>query len=397
VRRRRLAFLLARDGLPVWLARRLPARHVYLGTNYDRDIDAALAQQGGLRRQAGAPAAAATERMWPASRAALSGAHGVRPRALGARSIIASPADHAINDDLNRRLERSEFIALRPLCADEDAERVFDITPVNRYAARFMTITCGVKPEWRAKIPAVVHCRRHARARRSCAMRKSALAAILRRFATQRAAVLVNTSFNVHEERSSTAVRMRARAPRRPHRFCCDRARRSTAGNPVCHCEAQRSNLAPQVVTLGLLRFARNDVGNSLRHARHKGPFSTTLGVQQFVAIATQRAPRASSIGRKERDMPTEIRRLLGAALWPPLARRLPPAQAPQGPCWCWRPFRSPPRSAGRRPPTTRCTCSPARAGLEAEGAGLRIRSAPTPGPRRSRCRCRRITSPSRR
>src|SRR5688500_19589171 len=35
--------------------------------------------------------------------------------------------------------------------------RVFEITDVNRYAAHFMTITCAVRPEWRARIPAVVH------------------------------------------------------------------------------------------------------------------------------------------------------------------------------------------------------------------------------------------------
>ena len=44
-----------------------------------------------------------------------------------------------------------------PVVLEEDASRVFDITPVNRYATRFMTMTCAVKPEWRERIPAVVH------------------------------------------------------------------------------------------------------------------------------------------------------------------------------------------------------------------------------------------------
>lgn len=63
------------------------------------------------------------------------------PRALGARGIIASPADCAINDNLNKRLDRSEFMPFAPYVLEEDAERVFEITNVNRYAARFMTIT----------------------------------------------------------------------------------------------------------------------------------------------------------------------------------------------------------------------------------------------------------------
>ena len=197
-----LAFLLARDGLPVWLARRYRLDTVYLGHDYDRDIDAALAAQGGLRKQAGAPAAAASERLLAGQvGAAYLGRMEFGPRALGARSIIASPADHAINDDLNRRLERSEFMPFAPYVLDEDAERVFDITPVNRYAARFMTITCGVKPEWRAKIPAVVHVDGTARPQIVRDAENPLYAAILRRFRdTSGLPVLVNTSFNVHEE-----------------------------------------------------------------------------------------------------------------------------------------------------------------------------------------------------
>jgi len=44
-------------------------------------------------------------------------------------------------DNLNKRLDRSEFMPFAPYVLEEDAERVFEITNVNRYAARFMTIT----------------------------------------------------------------------------------------------------------------------------------------------------------------------------------------------------------------------------------------------------------------
>ena len=40
---------------------------------------------------------------------------------------------------------------------DAEAARVFDVNPGNAHAARFMTITCDVRPEWRERIPAVVH------------------------------------------------------------------------------------------------------------------------------------------------------------------------------------------------------------------------------------------------
>jgi carbamoyltransferase len=173
-----------------------------LGRDYDSDIDAVLGSVAGVHRQADAPLEAATGRIIAGQvGAAYLGRMEIGPRALGARSILASPADHAINDNLNRRLERSEFMPFAPYVLDEDADKVFDITPVNRYATRFMTITCGVKPEWRAKIPAVVHVDGTARPQIVRDRDNPLYTAILRRFRDQTGLpVLVNTSFNVHEE-----------------------------------------------------------------------------------------------------------------------------------------------------------------------------------------------------
>src|SRR5581483_841857 len=69
----------------------------------------------------------------------------------------ASPSRAEVNDELNRRLQRSEFMPFAPVVAEDDAAEVFDVGPVNRYAARFMTICCAVQKRWRARIPAVVH------------------------------------------------------------------------------------------------------------------------------------------------------------------------------------------------------------------------------------------------
>jgi carbamoyltransferase len=88
-----------------------------------------------------------------------------------------------------------------PVVLEEDAERVFDITPVNRHAARFMTITCAVKPEWAKRIPAVVHVDGTARPQIVREGDNPLYVNILRRFkAATGLPVLVNTSFNVHEE-----------------------------------------------------------------------------------------------------------------------------------------------------------------------------------------------------
>jgi carbamoyltransferase len=197
-----LSLLLERDGVPVWLAQRHRLDDVYLGRDYDDAIDRCLGGASKIRRIAGDPAKVATDLICAGKAGAIyAGRMEFGPRALGARSILASPADAGINDSLNERLNRSEFMPFAPVVLEEDADRVFDITPVNRYAARFMTITCAVKPEWRSRIPAVVHVDGTARPQIVSDRDNPLYADILRRFRSATGLpVLVNTSFNVHEE-----------------------------------------------------------------------------------------------------------------------------------------------------------------------------------------------------
>jgi len=196
------SFLLARDGLQTWLSNRRRLRSVRLGRNYDGDIDRCLAAAPGVGRHRGVAAQVAADLIVDGKVGAVySGRMEYGPRALGARSIVASPADAAINDDLNRRLDRTDFMPFAPFVLEEDAARVFEITDVNRYAAHFMTITCAVRPEWRKRIPAVVHVDGTARPQIIGADENPLYAGILKKFrAATGLPVLINTSFNVHEE-----------------------------------------------------------------------------------------------------------------------------------------------------------------------------------------------------
>jgi carbamoyltransferase len=196
-----IAFLHARDGTQTWLAHRHRLDNVYLGQDFDGRIDEML-DAAGMRRLAGRPIETAVDLIRAGKAGAIyAGRMEFGPRALGARSIIGSPHDHAINDNLNKRLDRSEFMPFAPFVLEEDAAQVFDITDVNRYAAHFMTITCAVKPEWRARIPAVVHVDGTARPQIVRGDENPLFAGILRRFRDQTGIpVLINTSFNVHEE-----------------------------------------------------------------------------------------------------------------------------------------------------------------------------------------------------
>ncbi len=123
------------------------------------------------------------------------------PRALGARSIIAAPVKHAVNESLNTRLSRSDFMPFAPVVLAEHAAEVFDIHAGNAHPAQFMTITCNVKPEWRDRIPAVVHVDGSARPQTVAPDAGTFYRRILEVYHERTGLpVLINTSFNVHEE-----------------------------------------------------------------------------------------------------------------------------------------------------------------------------------------------------
>jgi carbamoyltransferase len=88
-----------------------------------------------------------------------------------------------------------------PVIAAEKASTVFDIDAVNAYACRFMSITCNVKPQWRERIAAVVHADGSARPQTIERQTNPLYYDILTAFERESGLpVLVNTSFNVHEE-----------------------------------------------------------------------------------------------------------------------------------------------------------------------------------------------------
>ncbi len=123
------------------------------------------------------------------------------PRALGNRTILASPCDARINDDLNQRLSRSEFMPFAPSVLAERCEEIFENFKKGGHAAEFMTVTYTVREPWRAKIPAVVHVDGTARPQAVHREKNPRYYDILKAYETITSLpVVVNTSFNVHEE-----------------------------------------------------------------------------------------------------------------------------------------------------------------------------------------------------
>ena len=123
------------------------------------------------------------------------------PRALGNRSVLVRPHDPTVNTWLNDKLSRSEFMPFAPVVRMEDADRYFLGVDPARDAARFMTACFDCTPAFKEIAPAAVHVDGTARPQLVDAETNPSLHAALTRVGELTGApVLVNTSFNLHEE-----------------------------------------------------------------------------------------------------------------------------------------------------------------------------------------------------
>jgi len=123
------------------------------------------------------------------------------PRALGNRSMVARPTDADINRTLNARLARTEFMPFAPSVLEEHAAAIFEHAERSADCLPFMTITCDVKPEWRSRIPAVVHVDGTARPQSVSRETNPLYWKLIDAYRARSGIPLVlNTSFNVHEE-----------------------------------------------------------------------------------------------------------------------------------------------------------------------------------------------------
>ncbi len=123
------------------------------------------------------------------------------PRALGNRSMLARPTEAGINRTLNARLGRTEVMPFAPSVLEEHAADIFENAARSADCLPFMTITCDVKPGWRARIRAVVHVDGTARPQTVSRAVNPLYWRLIDAYRARSGIPLVlNTSFNVHEE-----------------------------------------------------------------------------------------------------------------------------------------------------------------------------------------------------
>jgi carbamoyltransferase len=123
------------------------------------------------------------------------------PRALGNRSIFAPATNTNVNDSLNKKLNRTEFMPFAPILLAEDANELISDWNEDEQNTRFMTITNNVTPKMKEIAPAIVHIDGTARPQIIKLSDNERVYNILKEYKRiTNIPVLVNTSFNLHEE-----------------------------------------------------------------------------------------------------------------------------------------------------------------------------------------------------
>jgi carbamoyltransferase len=115
------------------------------------------------------------------------------PRALGARSILASPIEAEMQQKLNEIKDREDFRPVAPVILEEEAENWF----IDAKTSPFMLFVYDVRPEKVRSIPAVCHVDRTARIQTVREDQNPLYYRLLKEFQQLTdVPILVNTSFN---------------------------------------------------------------------------------------------------------------------------------------------------------------------------------------------------------
>lgn len=183
--------------------RRWRMDHAYLGPGYGDDEIETLLRWAKLRYHRVDDLAEATAALLAQNKIIgwFQGRMEFGPRALGARSILASPIDPAMQSRLNELKDREDFRPVAPAVLHEEMGRWFRPAEANGGASPFMLFVYDVQPGQGEKIPSACHTDRTARVQTVHAETNPRFHALLQAFQRLTGVpVLVNTSFNVRGE-----------------------------------------------------------------------------------------------------------------------------------------------------------------------------------------------------
>jgi carbamoyltransferase len=123
------------------------------------------------------------------------------PRALGNRSILYQATDTTVNQWLNEKLNRTEFMPFAPAILRNRAAEYYTGYQPDHRAAEFMTITYDATERCKQEAPAVVHIDGTARPQVVDEMTNPGFHTLLTEYERLTGMPqVINTSFNMHEE-----------------------------------------------------------------------------------------------------------------------------------------------------------------------------------------------------
>jgi carbamoyltransferase len=180
-----------------------PIGHVYLGPCYNDEQIAEALQRAQLPFTRYTPIEPKIASLIAAGKviARFDGRMEYGPRALGNRSILYHAREPEVNQWLNQRLGRTEFMPFAPATLMEHRHDCYREIDGCEHAAQFMTLTFDCTEEMKTTCPAAVHVDGTARPQLVTADSNPSFHRILTEYhAITGIPSLINTSFNMHEE-----------------------------------------------------------------------------------------------------------------------------------------------------------------------------------------------------
>lgn len=124
------------------------------------------------------------------------------PRALGARSILANPANPQAKELLNTKVKhREKFRPFAPVVCDDDAMTYFDCDDPVPSPTDYMLMVYPVREKWQEKIPSVTHVDGSGRLQSIRRSQNELYYDLLKEIGKRTGIpILINTSFNIRGE-----------------------------------------------------------------------------------------------------------------------------------------------------------------------------------------------------
>jgi carbamoyltransferase len=178
-------------------------QQVYLGTEINRDNALAALEKLGVTYEEPDNLAFSVAKLLADGKviARADGKMEYGPRALGNRTVMAACNDPTINDWLNKKFVRTEFMPFAPVILQEYAKEYFPKWKEDHITARFMTLTYNVSDIAKRNIPAAVHIDNTARPQVLRREDNPGYYDIIKEYYDVTGVPsVINTSFNMHEE-----------------------------------------------------------------------------------------------------------------------------------------------------------------------------------------------------